>query len=205
MKVIELSNALVVERGAWTRQTAEEMAQAMNDMRGKDKEILVVESEHSFFHRNNLLRALDNVDVKTLQLISEYRNITVSDEEIAQAQAFRTLRDSIVERLGQQGYQFVEVPKNWNFDYDIKITSNSIRRNGYSIGIKAAKRIWETAMPIWSGAVEETSKSLSVSASSYTRTATIDKRGVAIGCQMIWRFEIEQIAIRMGWIEGPKA
>lgn len=205
MKVIELSTALVVERGAWTRQTAEEMAQAMNDMRGKNKEILVVESEHSFFHRNNLLRALDNVDVKTLQLISEYRNITVSDEEIAQAQAFRTLRDSIVERLGQQGYQFVEVPKNWNFDYDIKITSNSIRRNGYSIGIKAAKRIWETAMPIWSGAVEETSKSLSVSASSYTRTATIDKAGVEIGCQSIRRFEIEQIAIRMGWIEGPKA
>jgi hypothetical protein len=93
----------------------------------------------------------------------------------------------------------------WNFDNDIKITSNSIRRSAYGIGIKTAKRIWETAMPIWSGAVEETSKSLSVSASSYTRTATIGEAGVEIGCQSIRRFEIEQIAIRMGWIEGPKA
>lgn len=203
MKTIELTNAIVIERGVWTKMAAADMAAAMNDLAGKSKEIIVIDSEHQFFHRNNLLRALDEVNLKNIQLISEYRGVTVTEDEVAQATAYRALRDSIVERLGDGRYVFADVPKNWDFDSTFDVKASVVRRNGYSLGLKSAQNLWKAAYPIWKGDTEVTETTRSISASGYNRTAEINAKGVTIGCQSIPRFEVEQLAIHQGWIEGP--
>lgn len=203
MKTIELTNAIIVERGIWSRMAAADMTAAMNDLAGKSKEIIVIDSEQQFFHRNNLLRALDEVNLKNIQLISEYRGITITEDELAQATAYRALRDSIVERLGDGRYVFADLPKNWNFSDTFTISGNSIRRNGYTIGQKTALSLWKAAYPIWKGDTEVTETSRRVQASGYDRSCEINLKQVEIGCQIIPRHEVEQLAIHLGWIEGP--
>lgn len=201
MKIIELSNGIVIERAKLAKLTVDDLAKTMNEIAQKGKEIIPVESFSEFFSKNSLVKAFDNIDTKNIALITEYLGIIITSEELAQAEKFRDLRKSIIERIPTGTYTFAEVPGDWDFYKTFTINETYIRRSSYRMTIKTAKNLWGTAFLVWNGTNQPPEK-LRLSADGYKPTVKINMDSIEIGCQKIPRYQVEQLALKMGWIEN---
>ncbi len=107
-------------------------------------------------------------------------------------------------------YQLSDIPAN-SAEILNRITfrTDRIVRNEYNASRKAMTTIWLAAYSFWKGLQEESGKT-SASAENINiggrigMNVNIQRDFISIGCQQIPRWEVEQIAIRMG-IYTPEA
>ena len=208
-----LSNAIIVSRPALAALKGPEMETALATIYSNPAvPVRIVDNMGIFFSDQSLLDAI-NSNSEDLAVIAEFRGIVFGDDEKFVITKMAELRARVAAELlankpsAIEAWKFAAVPSGWTVDEHIKIKKTTISRKtgdtGYTIGIKTLEKVWNMAAAYWAGSA--TRDRVDVQAGGYNRTATCYKRGedgverVNIGCQTIKRFELEQVALRMGW------
>ena len=204
---IKLIAGTVVDRQLLNKVKSEDLAAVMAGIYADPKtQVIVVDNVAQFFSTKNLLTALDQNAVE-LPLILEYRGITLNADDIDVVRQFSEVKQHVMDRIAAltpppPPYPFAEVPEDWDIEAKIKFNTASIRRmdnTSYSISNKMLKEVWEAAAGHWTGGDKVHRGTLYVRASGYSNWLEVYDNHIALGCQKIQRFELEQVALRMGW------
>lgn len=202
--VTKLSTAIVIDRmGLQSLKSGDEMASALATIYSHGLPVKIVDSAAQFFGSKNLAKVLeDSTKRDDLMLILEKRGVEFTEQDSAIVTSYQELKKRLFAATANpQGiYPFAKVPEGWSVENKISIEKRAISRVGgdYSIGPTALKTIWGTASKVWAGMSDARSIS-DVRASGYSRRATVSKNEVQIGCQSILRYELEQLALHLGW------
>lgn len=93
-------------------------------------------------------------------------------------------------------YPFAEIPEDYETGLeDIEFRPKLIRRGSYSIGYKAFEEVWEKCIDIW--LYNRPSNDFYIRASGSNNRVSIYRDRVYIGCQLIQRFQVEQVALKL--------
>ena len=204
---IKLISGTVVDRQLLNKVKSEDLAAVMAGIYADPKtQVIVVDNVAQFFSTKNLLTALDQNAVE-LPLILEYRGITLNADDIDVVRQFSEVKQHVMDRIAAltpppPPYPFAEVPEDWDIEAKIKFNTASIRRmdnTSYLISNKMLKEVWEAAAGHWTGGDKVRRGTLYVRASGYSNWLEVYDNHIEIGCQKIQRFELEQVALRMGW------
>lgn len=115
------------------------------------------------------------------------------------AKDFDTLLEVTIKEVNKKlTYVMVDTTESIEKYYFTATTIRRERGQGYSITFKQLQKLWNKARPYWAGMAEQP-------AQEYTRFSgygeyprfAVDR--INIGCQTLWRWELEQIAQREGW------
>lgn len=181
------------------------MTDFMSEVAVSGSPIRFVDSIAHFFSTNNFLGCVDEVDVESLKLIAERREMVITDAEYDLMSRMKELKASLIARIEatNSDYSFAKVPDGWSVKTQLNITKTTVSRidSNYSIGIKTLEKLWNLASKKWME--EDVANNMSINASGHNRTAVVNKNRIDIGCQHINRFEIEQVAVHFGW-EFPR-
>lgn len=206
--VTELNSAVVVDRNGLQKLDTDKMNSALATVYGGSKPVIMVDNAAQFFSNQNLVKTMDTPKSGVvLAAILEQRGVQLTVAEMNTLSEYHTLKNRVLDIIREQTpvYPFAKVPKNWDIDKELTFNSKHIRRthnSSYTIGYRTLERIWRTASAVWAG--YSTEKTLGdIRASGYWEAACIEDNRVRIGCQHIERYELEQVAVKMGW-EFPK-
>jgi hypothetical protein len=204
---IKLTTGTVVDRQLLNKVKSEDLAAVMAGIYADPKtQVIVVDNVAQFFSTKNLLTALDQ-NAAELPLILEYRGITLNADDIDVVRQFSEVKQHVMDRIAAltpppPPYPFAEVPADWDIEAKIKFNTASIRRmsdTSYSISNKMLKEVWDRSAQTWSGKMSVGRRELFVRAAGYNNWLEVYDERIEIGCQKIQRFELEQVALRMGW------
>lgn len=204
--VTVLKAGTVVDRAQLNKLKADEMNNVLAEAYKDGANVVIIDNVKTFFDDTALFGALET-NSPLLPLILEKRGVTVSQEDMFIVQKFIELNDRIKTDLAAlvpplPPYTFATVPDNWSVEKNLKIGTTRIMRkinnSGYGIGIKTLKQVWAHASKYWAGhAVGRHGPSIRVS--DYNRTPYVNTNHITIGCQQVERYEIEQLALHLGW------
>lgn len=208
--VIELSKNFVIQRSVLASAKQVELTELMNNVARSGKHMLIVDNLAEFFGINNLLNAVNKGDTETLTIVAEKNEIEIDPFDLGIIAAFSQFKAKLIEKANEKlpVYRFSTVPENWSVTNNLKITTQSVVRKddtNYSIGLKTLEKIWLVASKVWNGDTCVLPRVNSISASGYNRDALIKAGGIDIGCQHVHRYELEQVALHMGWAFPEKA
>jgi len=200
---VELKAAIVAEKAELNKLPAEEMGTVLRDFYATGKQVLFVEKLTQFFSDRNFLDNLNSGDLNILGLIAEHRGIQIGVADVKLVSDFRELQDRLKATLDslKPSYKFATVPANWTVADNLVISSRHVyrkRRGEYKITLRAAQTLWEFASKVWSGESDDRRKS-DMSVAGYYRDAVVSDDSIAVGCQTVKRYEIEQLALAQGW------
>jgi hypothetical protein len=204
---IKLAAGTVVDRQLLNKVKSEDLAGVLAGIYADpNAQVIVVDNVAQFFSTKNLLVALDQ-NAAELPLILEHRGITLNADDIDVVRQFSEVKQHVMDQIAAltpppPPYPFAEVPEDWNIDTQLKFNTASIRRMGntsYSISNKTLREVWEAAAGHWTGGDKVCHGTLYVRASGYGNWLKVYDERIEIGCQKIQRFELEQVALRMGW------
>jgi hypothetical protein len=205
-KVIELQAGRIMQKSDLVAMDPAKMTEFMAEISVSGKPIRFVDSIPYFFSTKNVLACVDEVDVESLKLIAEHREMVITDEEYELMSRMKVLKASLIARIetSKMDYPFAKVPDGWSVETSLHISKTTVNRvrNDYTITIKTLEKIWNMASKQWAGDETATAR-MNINASGYSRTAVVGKNKIDIGCQRIERFEIEQVAVHFGW-EFPR-
>lgn len=202
--VTELNSAVVVDRTGLQKQKTDAMNQALAGIYQSGKTVIMVDSATAFFSNKNLLKTMEDPEsIADFSVILEHHGVQLSAEEFDMLVSYHALKQRIKDIIQSQipSYPFADVPDDWSAETHLTFLKHSIRRTNdtnYSIGVKILESIWKRASAYWAGHSKNTSIG-TIRASGYYREGTILADAVKIGCQQIRRYEIEQVALKLGW------
>ena len=204
--VVELSKNFVVQRSVMITSKPDVLTDLMNKIATSGKKMIVVDMLNEFFGVPNLINAINKGDTETLTVVAEKQGIDVTEDDLDLINAFGLLKDRFLGLATAKlpPYTFAAVPEGWTVTENLNVGKQSVTRRtgetGYSIGVKTLERVWKAASLVWNGDTDPGLRRVnSISASGYNRDASIKPATVEIGCQTIQRFELEQVALHMGW------
>lgn len=204
--VVELSKNFVVQRSVLASGKALVITDLVNNIATSGKKMLVVENLDEFFGVSNLINAVNKGDTEMLTIVAEKQGIEISAYDLDLINAFGALKKKFLDLANEKlpPYAFAAIPEGWTVTENLNIDKRSVSRRkgetGYSIGVKTLERVWKVASLVWNGDTDPGLRRVnSISAGGYNRDALIKPATVEIGCQTIMRFELEQVALHMGW------
>lgn len=192
-----LSAVVLVNAELFRKTSAAQIPATLAEMQTHNKPLQFEDKVISLTHVPTIIDKM--VKGEDVSLSLELLDVNLSDDEQKSLGLFRGVVDKL--KSFAPPYPFAEVPPTFNIDEKIKKNPNGtkLQRAGHSIGVATAKRIWNTARVHWVSG-KQTSKAMGrVSADGYGRYPQIYPTYVAIGCQTIQRYELEQLALREGW------
>lgn len=198
-----LPSGIVVQRSTISHMVGTDMTETINRLIASGKTVRVVESTSEFFNDANFFAAVDAGDVASLQLIAEQRKIFLTDDDLDNIRQFVAFKSVLKQMLdaARPPYEFAELPADWKFDQNIRITAKGVYRAGnsdYKISLATLERIWKQASRVW--AKLDNNKNVGeIRAAGYNRTGMVRDNRIEIGCQTIYRYELEQLAVQQGW------
>lgn len=204
--VTELNAGIVVDRAGLNKLRTEEMAGALSEIYGKGKPVVIMDNVRGFFSNANLFRALEG-NAEGLDMILEQRGIALSEDQLDLVINFNNLKSFIQDQLTAltpppPPYPFAAVPDGWTVEDNIRVTKSRVSRakgrGDYYVSLKGAERLWNGAAQYWAG--NTTSRYLeNASYGGYWRQPEVNNNRVEVGCQTIQRYELEQLALALGW------
>ena len=209
--IIEMASATLIDRSRMNKLSAEALATTMSTVFGKGKDVVFIDDARTFFSLKNLETAIET-NTADLPILLAYHEIVLVPEDFAAIERARTVQTYIREAVeakreaSRPDYPFAEVPAGWTIESKLEIGTRSIKRtNGeyYTVGLNAAKRMWEYASPLWAGS-ETSLRSTMIRASGYHNNTNAYPKYLQVGCQRVERYELEQLALNQGW-DFPKA
>lgn len=207
---VKLNAGIVISRNDITNATAAELSTFMNDAIQEGKVVRVVDNITNFFSAKNFEAALAVVDTMAIKMIAEKQKVELNTDQLnalvdhntyfnlARVDLISGFKEAL--NANKPDYVFAVVPDDWNIDTHLKISKVSVRRiigSGYSIGLKNTEKLWKLASAYW--AEKSVKRSITLDICNSSRACRVNSNVITIGCQEINRFEIEQLAIRMGW------
>ncbi len=201
--VTKLSTAVVVERSGIEGLKSDALTTTLSEIYGHGIPVKIVDNATQFFSAKNLAAVLDDESKHSdLPLILEKRMIPLSDDEIELIKSYQALKRKILSSasITADNYNFADVPEGWSLEKNLKISAKNVSRPGHrhTIGIKTLERIWKSAASVWMEISTDTVVN-GIQASGHYNDAIIRKNSIKIGFQEIQRYEIEQLALHLGW------
>lgn len=208
-----LASGLVLDRSVLVTQTVAELDATVATLRASansKKPVTVIENGATFFTSGNMLDIIKSGG-QNYKLIAEKAGVTLRDEDvqaIITAEATKkAIEKSMIPPLPP--YTFAAIPAGWSVKSDLDFSTGkntTVRRTrtnnagngvGYNISLLQLKRVWAIAAPRWQTGTGNSS--LSVTAHGTYRTVYIRASSAEIGCQTVQRYELEQLALHLGW------
>lgn len=201
--VTKLKSGTVIDRAKLNRLSADEMNSTLAAAYALKGPVHIIDNVGAFFSDQSLFAALRSND-STLSLILEQRGLTVSEEDLFIVEKFVALESRLRTDLlalvpPPPPYPFADVPEDFNIETDILISDRRIRRKeagSRCISPKMLQELWNDAAAYWTG---NSTNTRHYSRVNYGTTCTINDDTIRAGCQTIQRYEIEQVALKLGW------
>jgi hypothetical protein len=214
-----LSNVTIVDRTVLVKLKGDDLAAAMVEASNDPtKPVRVIDNPVTFFSDAALFTAME-FNSPELKLIAEFRGIKFADEDLFVLSKVVDLKDRVKADLLAQiplappppPYPFAKVPDGWTYEDNIVVKGNMISRkySDYRISLKQLERLWNRGALYW--LKQSNDDLLNVQAGGHHREASFFRKGergeerIVIGCQEIHRYEIEQVALKLGWTFPPAA
>jgi hypothetical protein len=193
-----LSTGLLVSSTDFAKLTPAKQTEVLASAAGKP--IVFVDSFVALRNKRNLVARLVNGEDVTTEL--EFNELTLTDEEKAVLVALRPILERIRGAAGKYPWIVRTEGQENSCKSQISFTTqygrNIIRRGGYSMTEKQAKRIWEVASALWCGA-KTTPERVTGEYEGYRKAVVFKDTYIEVGCQNINRHEVEYIAEHFGW------
>lgn len=211
--VTDLNSGLVVDKIKLNSLTALELSLLLSSLYSTGKPVIIMDNVQTFFTGKTLFQKVEAGDSEW-ELIAEFFNITLSTEDrdtFAKSVEIRKTLMTAISALTPP-YPFAEIPKEWDISW-LNVNKETVRRKKnnpsgdsttYTIGKKSLEKVWKAASKRWAGVQGAPTQCGSVQADGYHRNATSFNDRVEIGCQIVRRYELEQLAVHLGW-EFPTA
>ena len=208
---ITVNDTLIVDKSAMGRMDDCQLTDFLAAVsQAPARTIRVVPNIKQFVSKKSLTDALieGNGNITEVSTLAAYIGASVSDSDAVLIMNFHRLKQRLLEqhdtftKKNAPTYPFAKIPDAWDIERELVFGKSYISRtNGgsYTIGYKTLQSIWNTARPYWGDASGKCPKNLSIRASGCSRFASIKRDQVEIGCQRIQRYELEQVALRLGW------
>jgi hypothetical protein len=203
----------VVDRKALNKVPSNQLIEVMKLLDFHQGPIVVVDDVKTFYSFDAITKAIDagNPDNDVALRLAKY-NIAFSDRAASLVREMFELKKQLAESFKDiepevtlPSYNFAKVPEGWSVKTYLTIYSSKDRtkiyRNKdshYYIGEKTAERLWNSVAPFWNGS-NIMPPTYTVSAAGYNKRVSFSLDGVTIGCQIIRRYELEQLALHLGW------
>lgn len=196
-----VNGTVLIDKGALDKLSGSQLTEVIASLNGKAFRIVDnLAALKTAATARKLLADSDPLFVETLIL----RGVTLTDADMKKITTalseIKALQAYLNGLITTDKYPFLEVPENYELPF--KIGKDRISRNGYTIGHKTARRVFERAVAIWSEKEGAPRGGMHVSAGGYGRTAVFSPQRVSIGCQDFSRLDIEQLGLKMGWDFG---
>lgn len=189
-----LSAVVLVNAPVFRKVSANNLPKAFADLNESGKPLIFEENITKLTHTPSVITRMSQGEDVSISL--ELLDVALSPIE----QSAIRLYHQIIERLKPATgpyYPFAEAPANFVLFDHIKINSKTMTRNGYSSSISVAERVWKVCYKYWLGLSTDTK--MSGSFDGYSRNVKISDKFVEVGCQTINRYEIEALALHLGW------
>lgn len=189
----KLTNTVVVNAAALRALTGENLGATLAEIYAIGLNVLMVEDITDFISGVKIrTRIADNTVTK--DQLEYFLNRDLSEEDLATIEAYFKSRSAIDLLLGTSTptYPYAVVPEGANTS--ATIAGNVVTRNGYRMSKAEFTKVWTKARKFWNGEIAKP-RSFTVNADGHwNRTTNIKTDNVEIGCQIIPRWEVEQIA-----------
>lgn len=207
-----LAAGLVVDAYVLAAQSVDDLDTTFRMMRAHPKRSLtIIQNANTFFTSANMLELIKANDDK-YRLIAEKVGVVLHETDVRTIQDAETVKKAIESAMlpPVPTYPFCPKPASWSVATDLTITTGNramVRRlranpnangTGYSISVLQLKRIWAIASARWKSKTSVRHIS-AIAADGYTRSGTVYDAHVEVGCQTIQRYELEQLALHLGW------
>lgn len=211
--VTALTTTLVVDKTKIAKFDAAEATAFFKGLYTSGKQVLIVESALGFFNTKGLISSLESGNPEWL-LIAEHFGIPVSVADRVVLVRATAIRKEIADAVAsiKPLYTLAIVPDGWSVGTHLQLRANLIMRTKpnaegdetrYAIGPKTLLTVWNAAYKFWANLPNAQRTVHRVRAGGgYVETATIYTDRVAIGCQTVRRYELEQIALANSWAFG---
>lgn len=198
--VTVLNSGVVIDKSRVNTLSALETSQLFAEAYSCGKPVVIVDNAGIFFTSRSMLKLIDAGNADWV-LVAENFNLSLTEDELACMKRAGLIRARIMDTL-KGTYEFAPLPNpNWVLADNISLGSVTIRRKtghtDYGIGVKMLQSVWLVSSAFWAGTSKKTT--CNVTAGGYNKTAIVAGTEIAIGCQSVQRYEIEQIALHYGW------
>lgn len=126
-----------------------------------------------------------------------YHGITPCPELQSAYQAYLDLLNPLLDQIEalRPPYPFAANPQG---KPKLEFTNTHVKNgSGYKLTLRQAKLIWDQAAPFWASGKRP--ERLDVQADGYSRGVSFYDNHIEIGCQNVSRWQVEQLALQMGW------
>lgn len=185
-----LSSGLLVSSSQFGTLTPNKQTQILAGAGGKP--VVFVENFHSLRSTKNIIDKLLTGADASMEM--EFNDITLSDAEKSALSAIRPVLEKIKAIIPP--YKFAEVPENPVY---LKVTKTLINNGNYNCGIMKAKVIWKKASAFWNGNTTNRIRWYDRIAGYNSKEFEVRDQSLIIGCQTIHRYQVEELAVRLGW------
>jgi hypothetical protein len=214
----DLPSGFVLDRNLLLGMNAKNIATTIEAIRSQlAKSLTVVDSATTFFTSENMLKLIKTND-DDYKLIAEKTGVEVRDEDVDAIRRVENIINAM--KPPTPPYTFYAVPEKWSVGGDLVMTlgaSPTVRRKpgnsqglsyDYSISLKQLNRVWVSASRVWlknAASAEPINVNTvfntvsGVRVAGYSETARIQDGYVRLGCQNVQRYELEQLALHLGW------
>lgn len=213
--IIETPTATLIDRALMVKLPADALAKTLATVyRDGAKPVVFIDDGRTFFSLKNLETAIET-NGSDLSVLLAYHEINLSQDDLAAIERARKVQAYIREAVeakreaSRPDYPFAKIPAGWIIEEKLTINTRTITRIGgdwYTIGAKAAQRLWDHAAPKWAGVVRNL-EHMTLRASGYNNSVNVYETYIQVGCQRVERYELEQLALSQGWDfpKGPAA
>lgn len=202
-----LKSGMVLDRSVLIGRSADEIGNVIAVIRnGVGNRLRVVDNADQFFTAEKLMELIRAKD-KDYVLVAENADIEITADHVNAIWKADAIAATITKQMTPK-YAFEEVPEGWSIGADISLGPTIVRRKrpnsnsdgtSYQISPKRLETLWGVASKRWAGVPGATDNGGAIESQGARRNALIGVDRIIIGCQIIRRYEIEQIAKHRGW------
>lgn len=207
-----LASGMVLDRSVLVGLDAANIGVMIAAIRLADqaRPLTVITSADDFFTSDNLINMIKAKD-KAYLLIAEHTGLVITNDDVAALWA----ADATVAKIRgamMPKWVFMNVPEGWTIADDLSLGDTRIRRKrpnkmgdsvAYYTSPEQMKKLWDYASKVWAGQKPGDNIEVAANGAQYRRKASVSLNVVTLGCQVIQRFELEQLAKHRGWAFPP--
>jgi hypothetical protein len=197
-------------RSSLTIEQTEAFDYMMMELLQSNRTIVRVMNFNEFFDGPAQFEKILKSDDETNLKLSDAIGLNLTYHDLSIITEYNELKANIIafyaelQKSMKPAYVFVEGQEHTKLELRTRANRRQVQTpGGYWIGETGARRLWDAAYAFWSSEDSHTRSSTtgpSIRHSDYSRSATIYRQSVTVGCQQMTRYQVEQAALALGFI-----